>query len=246
MKILIADDEALARTRLSELVTEIGGHTLVGEADTGLQTVLMANDLRPEIILMDIRMPGMDGLEAARHIAGSDNPPAVIFTTAFGEHALAAFEAEAVDYLLKPVRKERLATALGRAQRLTHGQLAKLHMRSDPAARTHISAIRHGNIQVVPVSDILYFKAEQKYVTVSFPGGCVLIEDSLKTLEEEFGEVFIRIHRNTLVAKAHIAGIQKISGDTYYITLRGSTETLEISRRHLSLTRQALKYVVLT
>lgn len=245
MKILIADDEALARARLSELVAEIGGHTLLGEAATGLQAVLMANDLSPEIILMDIRMPGMDGLEAARHLAGSENPPAVIFTTAFGEYALAAFEAEAVDYLLKPVRKERLANALGRAQRLTHRQLANLRMRSGPAARTHISAIQHGNIQVVPVADILYFKAEQKYVTVSFSGGCVLIEDSLKTLEEEFGEAFLRIHRNTLVAKAHITGMHKISGDTYHITLRGSAETLEISRRHLSLARQTLKHAVL-
>ena len=241
MNILIVDDEALARSRLRELVMEIGGHTLLGEAANGREAVLKATELHPDIILMDVRMPGMDGLEAARHLTGLDNAPAVIFTTAYGEHALAAFEAQAVDYLLKPIRKERLAGALIKAQRLNQRQLASLQKSSNTPARTHISAVSRGNIQLVPVADIFYFKADQKYITVCHQGGQVLIEDPLKTLEEEFGAAFLRIHRNTLVATAHITGMQKTSEGTYDISLRGSDETLEISRRHLSMVREKLK-----
>ena len=241
MRVLIADDEALARARLRELVTEIGDYTIVGEAANGKEALLMGTELRADIILMDIRMPGMDGLEAALHFCTTENPPAVIFTTAYGDHALAAFEAHAVDYLLKPIRKERLQSALGRAQQLTHKQLSAMHTGDEARVRTHISALVHGNIKLVPVAEILYFKADQKYITTCFLAGQVLIEDSLTTLEEEFGSRFLRIHRNALVAHAYIAGLEKNAEGTTMIKLRGVDEPLEISRRHVAMVRQCLK-----
>ncbi|MEO5702413.1 MAG: LytTR family DNA-binding domain-containing protein [Gammaproteobacteria bacterium] len=241
MKVLIADDEALARGRLRELVAEIGDYTIVGEAANGKEAVLMGTELRADIILMDIRMPGMDGLEAALHFCTTQNPPAVIFTTAFGDYALAAFEAHAVDYLLKPIRKERLQSALGRARQLTHKQLSALHTGDKTRARTHISALLHGNIQLVPVTDILYFKADQKYVTARFQTGQVLIEDSLMALEQEFGAHFLRIHRNALVAHAGIAGLGKNADGALMIKLRGIDEQLEVSRRHMAAVRLRLK-----
>ncbi len=241
MKVLIADDEALARARLRELVNEIGGYTLVGEAVNGKAALLMSSELQADIVLMDIRMPLMDGLEAAQHLARLQNPPAVIFTTAYGDYALAAFEAHAVDYLLKPIRKERLQSALGRALQLTMAQLSGLQTGNDTRARTHISALLHGNIQLVPVTDILYFKADQKYVTARFQSGQVLIEDSLTALEQEFGACFLRIHRNALVAHTCIVGLGKNADGALMIKLRGIDEQLEVSRRHMAAVRQRLK-----
>ncbi|MEO5574009.1 MAG: LytTR family DNA-binding domain-containing protein [Gammaproteobacteria bacterium] len=241
MRVLIADDESLARARLRELITEIGGYTIVGEATNGEQALLMGTGLRADIILMDIRMPGMDGLEAALHFCTAQNPPAVIFTTAYGDYALAAFDAHAVDYLLKPIRQERLRSALGRAQQLTHNQLSGLQTGPGARARTHISALVHGNIKLVPVAEIAYFKADQKYVAARFPAGQVLIEDSLTALETEFGARFLRIHRNALVARAGIAGLEKDTDGNLMIKLRGIDEQLEISRRHAPMVRQCLK-----
>ncbi len=241
MKVLIADDEALARARLHELVNEIGGHTIVGEAVNGKEALLMSGALQADIILMDIRMPLMDGLEAAQHLARLQDPPAVIFTTAYGDYALAAFEAHAVDYLLKPIRKERLQSALGRALRLTVAQLSGLQTSDGARARTHISALLHGNIQLVPVTDILYFKADQKYVTARFQTGQVLIEDSLMALEQEFGAHFLRIHRNALVAHTGIVGLGKNADGALMIKLRGIDEQLEVSRRHMAAVRLRLK-----
>jgi two-component system response regulator AlgR len=241
MRILIADDEALARSRLRELVTEIGGYTIVGEVVNGKEALLIGTELCADIILMDIRMPGMDGLEAALHFCTVQNPPAVIFTTAYGDHALAAFEAHAVDYLLKPIRKERLQSALGRAKQLTQKQLSVLNTGDGARVRSHISALAHGNIKLVPVAEIIYFKADQKYIVARFPTGQVLIEDSLTALEEEFGTRFIRIHRNALVAYAHITGLEKTAEGDLMIKLRGMDEKLEISRRHASTVRQCLK-----
>lgn len=241
MKILIADDEPLARQRLRQLVAAWGGATFIAEAANGKETLLQANELKPDIILLDIRMPGMDGLEAAMHLSALPNPPAVIFTTAYGDHALDAFEANAVDYLLKPIRQERLRGALQKAQRLTHSQAAALYHSHERGARTHISALMHGNIQLVAVSEIRYFKADQKYVTVRFKDGQVLIEDSLKALEAEFGARFLRIHRNALVAIAFIHGMEKSATGLCEIKLQGVDEKLEISRRHLAGVRNTLR-----
>lgn len=240
MNILIADDEPLARARLQDLLGELGHYRVVGTAGNGAEALARAGELHPDVILLDIRMPGMDGLEAARHLGTLQQPPAVIFTTAYGDHALEAFEANAVDYLLKPIHKERLEHALRKARQLSRTQAAALQQ-SGARARTHISALAHGNIQLVPVSDIIYFKADQKYVTVRHAHGEVLIQDSLKTLETEFGERFLRIHRNALVALPFIRGMERDRSGNFQINLAGVDERLEVSRRHVAGVRKSLR-----
>ncbi len=240
MRVLIVDDEKLARDRLRELLAEIGGHTIVGEAMNGNEAVERTTELNPDVLLMDIRMPGMDGLEAAMHLMGMENPPSVIFTTAYDQHALHAFEVNAVDYLLKPIRKDRLAAALEKAHKLTLKQLQEINQAQEqPSARTHISVHLRGNIRLVPVQDILYFMADSKYVTVRTPAEEHLIEDSLVNLEKEFGEkAFLRIHRNALVATGYIKGIEKSPAGTWQVSLKGLEKKLDVSRRHAASVRR--------
>lgn len=240
MKILIADDEAPARTRLRRLVEEVDGCVIVGEAANGREALLLSDKTQPDVLLLDIRMPGMDGLEAARHLAALENPPAVIFTTAYGDHALEAFAAHALDYLLKPIRKERLVQALTHVSKLNRAHSAALTSIETAQARSHICARVRGALQLVPVNEVLYFLADQKYVTVCHSGGSVLIEESLKTLEVEFAMAFTRIHRNALVAAAHIIGLERDNDGHVYVRLRGVTERLEVSRRHATELRQRL------
>lgn len=240
MRVLIVDDEKLARDRLRELLNEIGGHTVVGEGMNGNEAVEKSAALNPDVVLTDIRMPGMDGLEAAMHLMGMENPPMVIFTTAYDQHALHAFEVNAVDYLLKPIRKDRLAAALDKAKKLTLQQLQEINQAQDsPQARTHISVHLRGNIRLVPVQDILYFMADSKYVTVRTTGEEHLIEDSLINLEKEFGEkVFLRIHRNALVATSYIKGIEKSTTGNWQVALKDLEKKLDVSRRHAAAVRR--------
>jgi two-component system response regulator AlgR len=240
MRVLIVDDEKLARERLRELLNEIGGHAVIGEAMNGNEAVEKASELNPDVVLMDIRMPGMDGLEAAMHLMGMESPPKVIFTTAYDQHALHAFEVNAVDYLLKPIRKDRLAAALDKAKKLTLQQLKDINeAQESPNARTHISVHLRGNIRLVPVKDVLYFMADSKYVTVKTPTEEHLIEDSLVNLEKEFGEqTFLRIHRNALVATEYIKGIEKSTAGNWQVALKGSDKKLDVSRRHAAAVRR--------
>ena len=239
MRVLVVDDEKLARDRLRELLNDIGGYTVVGEAMNGAEAVEKASELNPDVLLMDIRMPGMDGLEAAMHLMTMETPPSVIFTTAYDQHALDAFEVNAVDYLLKPIRKDRLANALTKARKLTMKQAREIHQaRSEPQARTHISVHLRGNIRLVPVQDILFFTADSKYVVVRTPAEEHLIEDSLVNLEKEFGDRYLRIHRNALVATGAIKGIEKSPAGTWQIALKDSDKKLDVSRRHTANVRR--------
>lgn len=240
MRVMIVDDEKLARERLRELLNDIGGYTVVGEASNGAEAVEKAAELNPDVLLMDIRMPGMDGLEAAMHLAGMENPPSVIFTTAYDQHALDAFEVNAVDYLLKPIRKDRLANALLKARKLTMKQLRETAEARPPEqrARTHISVHLRGNIRLIPVPDIIYFQADSKYVLVRTQHEEHLIEDSLVNLEKEFGERFLRIHRNALVATAYIKGVEKTPSGTWQVLLNGLDKRLDVSRRHTAAVRR--------
>jgi two-component system, LytTR family, response regulator AlgR len=234
MKVLIVDDEPLARERLRALLRECGNVEIVGEAGNGREAVEAAARLAPELMLLDIRMPLMDGLEAARHIADFDTPPAVIFCTAYDEHALAAFEAHAVDYLVKPIRRERLQAALERARRFGAPRLAQVQAASGaPPRRSHLCARVRGNLVLIPVADIQYLLAEDKYVVVHHAGGEVLVEEALKSLETEFDERFVRIHRNCLIARARLSGLTRSTDGRIFAQLSGVTTPLEVSRRNL-------------
>lgn len=231
LKVLIVDDEPPARERLRSLLVEIADITVVGEAVNGQQALVRAHELAPDVILLDVRMPGMDGIEVARHLNALAEPPAVIFTTAFDEYAVNAFEAHAVGYLLKPIRKEKLAAALDRAGRLTRPQLQKIAAASNEKRRTHIAARRREGLRLIPIEDIQYFFADQKYTTVRHINGEDLIDDSLRALEEELEASFVRIHRNALVSVRYLERIERNSEGQYFVRLRGCEAPLQVSRR---------------
>lgn len=242
MKILIVDDESPARERLKDLILDIGGGYELLEAGNGLEALRLAEEAQPDIVLLDIRMPVMDGLEAAHHMALLSSPPAVLFTTAYEEHALSAFDANAVDYLLKPIRAERLKTALERARVVRRAELDDIKTEGTLAAtRSHISAVHQGKLRLIPVRDIRYLHADQKYVTVYWPDQEALIDESLKAIEDEFGDLFLRIHRNALVSVAHIEALEKDEEGNYEIVLRDAPRNLTVSRRHTRAVRDKLK-----
>ncbi len=228
LRVLVVDDEPLACARLVELVSELDGVELAGQASSGEDALRQAATLRPEVVLLDVRMPGMDGLETARHIARLPEPPAVIFTTAYDEHALAAFEVQAAGYLLKPVRAERLREALERARRPTRAQLA--HIADAGGRRTRIAVRVRDELRLIPVDDISCFIADQKYTTLRHRGGEELIEESLKSLEDEFAPDFIRVHRNALVAFAHVEGLERDAAGRHQLKLQDGSR-LAVSRR---------------
>lgn len=236
-RVLLVDDEPLARERLKRLLLEHSDFQCVSEAANGLAALSWLSQFQADVVLMDIQMPGMDGLAAAAEIAQLANPPVVIFCTAYDEHALDAFRVNAADYLLKPIRKEDLSRALKRAaERLG----SAIPMPISSAARTHISAKTHAGLQLIPVSSIFYFSADQKYVSVVHSQGETLIDDSLRQLEDEFGEQLIRIHRSTLVTRQSIERLETNDhGAVLY--LRGMEQGLPVSRRHLPSLRKIMK-----
>ncbi len=246
MKILIVDDEALARERLHEFVNELYSDITITEASNGLQALKIINDDAPEIVLLDIRMPGMDGLEVARHTLQMESPPSIVFTTAYQEHAISAFDANAVDYLLKPIRRERLKIAIERASAVNYSKLTALtENKNIESKRTHVSTLVQGNLELIAVENIYYLKAEQKYVTAAWPGGEILLDESLVSLESEFPDNFIRIHRNALIAKKYIAGLKKTSDGLTLIQLKDMPVELAVSRRHLATVKAVLNQITL-
>jgi two-component system, LytTR family, response regulator AlgR len=232
LRILIVDDEPPARARLRSMLEETGDFDVAGEAGNGEQALAQVDLLLPDIVLLDVRMPGIDGLEVARQLATQPEPPAVIFTTAFDEYALQAFDSQAIAYLLKPIRAEKLQAALAKAGRLTRPQLQQVASATrEPAHRSHIGVRGRDGLKLIPLDDVLCFHADQKYTTVKHLKGEDLIEDSLKTLEEEFAANFVRIHRNALVNTKYLERIARDSGGQHFVHLRGMAEPLEVSRR---------------
>jgi len=244
MKILIVDDEPLAIQRLKHQLKVDKKYEVVGEAVNGQDAIEKTSSLSPDLLLMDIRMPGMDGLEAARHIDMMENPPAVIFTTAYNEYALEAFDVHAIGYLVKPVRLEKLVNAIASASRPQLSVLMDIKAREDDdTARKFISARVRGNIELIPLEEIYYFHAEHKYVDVRHTKGELLIEEPLKKLEIEFAKTFIRIHRNALVAKQHLSGFSKNKQGNWQVTFRDIDSSLEVSRRHTAAVRKIIKHL---
>jgi two-component system response regulator AlgR len=233
LRVLIVDDEPPARERLARMLAGLPDVAVVGEAGNGADAVTACARLVPDVVLLDIRMPGMDGLEAARHLNALEAPPAVIFVTAHDEHALEAFEAQAVGYLLKPVRQEKLARALQRAARVAAPQLLRVAEQAQLGRRRQQICARLGDqLRLIPVEDILYFAAGQKYVTVRHRGGSDLIDESLRALAVEFAPDFVRIHRNSLVALRQVDAVERTADGQYVVHVKDCDDTLPMSRRH--------------
>jgi two-component system response regulator AlgR len=237
LRVVIVDDEEPARNRLRELLEDCRAelpHTIAGEAANGVEGLQIVTASEAEVVLVDIHMPEMSGIEFARHLQVLERPPAVIFVTAHDRYAVEAFEVNAVDYLTKPVRAVRLLTALKKAAtgaRLTRGLLESI----DPAPRRYFSVAERGRVTLVRVSDVVYLRAELKYVTLRTGSGEYLVEESLTQLEREFGGVFVRIHRNCLVARRSIRGVERgaeTEGEVgWSVVLEGVEEKLPVSRR---------------
>ncbi len=241
MKILIVDDEALARAHLRRLLEDIGApNKCVGEASNGAAAIQLCEQLAADLVLLDISMPGMDGLTAASELAQLALSPAVIFTTAYDKYALEAFDQNAIDYLLKPIRRQRLEQALTKASNLTRPQLQVLQQLQQKSEPEYISVSFRGTLRRIPVDEIIYFRAEHKYVLAQHGDGEVLLEESLKSLEERFGDRFMRIHRNALVATKRLMGLSKDADGIALVQLDGTEQRLEVSRRHLPDVRRLL------
>lgn len=258
-RLLIVDDEAPARARLAMLLSDIAAecpHQLVGEAAHAQAALDALAATRPDIVLLDVQMPGMSGLELARHLAAAEAPPAIIFVSAFDEFALKAFEVHALDYLLKPVRAARLAQAIQRAASLAAVQPQRQALAAACASlrqqRRNFSVQERGRVLLVPVAEVLYLKAEAKYVTLRTPARSYLIEESLNSIEEELGELFMRVHRNALVARNAVLGVERAplgvdadggeeksergeradkAQESWQVIVRGLDERLPVSRR---------------
>ena len=237
--VLVVDDEPLARARLCRLLEDIEGFDVVAEAHNGAEALQLADSVGADIVLMDIRMPGLDGLQAAAALAQHELPPAVIFCTAFDEYALAAFDTNAIAYLLKPVRRRQLKLALQRSLRLNQAQLGALQQLAQP--RAHLSARSQRGVELVPLTQICCLLADQKYVTVVHHGGEVLIDRSLKELEAQYSDLFVRTHRNALVAIDHIEALERSPEGQYFVRLAGTEHRPQLSRRHLGRLRDLVE-----
>lgn len=244
MRVVIVDDEPLARERLRRLLAEFPGYEVVGEAGDGEKALDLIDEEEPDVVLLDIRMGGMDGLQVGKQIGEMEMPPAVIFTTAYSEHALSAYDASAQGYLLKPIRPEKLKEALLRIRKPTRAQQPVKAVASVEARpkREFILATSREGLARIPFDDIVYFMADQKYTTVCHLHGEVLIEESLKTLEDDFAPWFLRVHRKALVATRFISGLDRDRhGDQqHWLRMKHSTASIPVSRRRLSEVRRFL------
>ncbi len=244
MKILIADDEKPARQRLHSLIQELSdNYEVIADASNGEETVRQCVELKPDLVLLDIRMPIMDGINAARELAKFNTPPVIIFVTAYDEHALQAFDSNAIDYLLKPIRKERLLAALEKAKVFTRARwhsLQKSQLGTEKI-RSHICVHERGELTLIRVSDIRFFMADQKYVVAQVPERQILIDESLKSLEKEFPHRFVRAHRNALAALEHIQALERDAIGRFKIRFNDVSEKIEVSRRNATTIRSALR-----
>ncbi|MFK5970251.1 MAG: LytTR family DNA-binding domain-containing protein [Candidatus Marithrix sp.] len=232
IKLIIVDDEPLARKRLCALVYEIGIAEVVAEADNGKEALKFFQIYKPDVLLLDIHLPEIDGMQIAKQLLSATPSPIIIFTTAYSEHALEAFNHQAIDYLVKPIRKERLEQALRRVYNF---------LPTIPTARTHISYFKQGEKSLIAINEIYYFLAQENYTMLRWQGREILINESLKDLEQEFAGYFIRIHRRFLISIKQIKTLVKEKNGHSYIKLKDIPEALEVSRRQLPTVNKLLK-----
>jgi two-component system response regulator AlgR len=243
LRVLIVDDEAPARSRMRDLLADIGDAcpvTVAGEAGNGREALELAGAGGIDLVLLDVRMPGMDGIEVAQHLRQLPAGPAVIFTTAYDAYAIRAFDLHAVDYLLKPIRAARLQEALLRAAAAAPKPEVLRELQRAP--RACLSAAERGKVHLIPIEDVLYLRAELKYVTVRTVEREHLIEESLTRLEHEFAGRFVRVHRNCLVARAAVRGFERVGGESaegpWQVLLAGLEERIPVSRRQQHIVRE--------
>lgn len=233
MKIMLVDDEVLARERLRRLLGKLRPDAVVLEAASGDEALAVLAREEPSLLLLDIRMPGLDGIAVAAELDRLPQPPAVIFCTAYDEYALEALQHQAVAYLLKPVREVELARALASAGRVNRVQLAAL-AGDDARGRSQVSSHGHRGIETLAIAEVRCFLAEQKYVTAIAPGRQLLLQDALKDLERELAADFMRVHRNALVAVAHVQRLRREADGSWWVELDGVDTRPQVSRRHLA------------
>jgi two-component system response regulator AlgR len=246
LRVFIVDDEPPARNRLRDLLSDCSAQLaldVVGEAGNGREALDKLAEITADVVLLDIRMPQMDGIELAQHLNKLPKPPVVIFTTAYDAYAIKAFDLHAIDYLLKPIRLGRLFEALNRGREAVPVQTEALReLLPDP--RKNLSIHERGKIHLIAIEEVLYLRAELKYITVRTTDREYLIEESLNALEKEFVTRFVRIHRNTLIAKDAIAGFEK-GGDEgesgWMVKLKGLDEALAISRRQQHIVKEFIR-----
>ena len=247
LRIVIVDDEAPARSRMRDLLADCAPQlalTVVGEADGGRSALTLLAGCNADVVLLDVRMPEMDGIEVAQHLQKLMLPPAVVFTTAYDAYAIRAFEVHAVDFLLKPIRAARLRDALVRARASARPKPETLR-EMQPQPRAFLSAQERGRIHLIPVAEVIYLKAELKYVTVRDARREYLVDESLTRLEQEYGERFVRVHRNCLVARDAIRGFERAGVEgtegNWLVVLHGCDEKIAVSRRQQHIVREFRK-----
>ncbi|UZE96453.1 LytR/AlgR family response regulator transcription factor [Alkalimarinus alittae] len=233
IRVLVVDDEELARERLIRLVNATDNYQVCAEASNGEEALTAIQQSDPAIVLMDIRMPGMDGLAAAEQVATLATPPAIIFCTAYDEYAISAFKVQATDYLLKPVRKEALEKALQQAGKLNKVQLSE----GSPISRNnqttpYLVAKTWKGRELIDLTHIYYFMADQKYVTVHHQNGETVIDNTLKELEADYAPRFLRTHRNSLVNTVYIEALIRDNAGHYNVRLKNNAGEIPVSRRH--------------
>ncbi len=247
LQVLVVDDEAPARSRMRDLLADVNPVlpvAVVGEAANGRDALRLA-ERGVDVVLLDVRMPGMDGIEVAQHLQKLQPPPAVIFTTAYDAYAIQAFDLHVVDYLLKPIKASRLQEALSRIGARKSAPDPEMLRAMRPAPRSCLSAAERGRVHLIPVGDVLFLRAELKYVTVRTAAREYLIEESLTQLEQEFADRFVRVHRNCLVARAAIRGFERAAADSgegpWQVVLAGLEERIPVSRRQQHVVRDLVR-----
>jgi two-component system response regulator AlgR len=244
VRVLLVDDEPLARQRAARLLAELDDIVVVGEAANAEQALSEFERCSPDVLLLDISMPGMSGIELAKRLGKYEPAPAVVFCTAYDEYAVAAFETHALGYLLKPIQRDKLAAVFSRLSRLNQAQLSALATMTaedhDRGPRQQLCVNSAQGMSLLPVSAVRYFYADNKYVSAVHPEGELLLDESLKELEDEFSEQFVRVHRNALVSLTYLQGIERVGVAAYRVRLQGMAEGPQISRRHLPALRARL------